>query len=1066
MKKLKMMNVQSKRWLFLFCALIVWMPMLADMRFPILAEQDTVKIPSDTTQIDTTGMRDTTPPVLLTPSIPASPQAEAFQRLGNYSVNNASGMPDISIPLFEIDHCGYKIPLALRYMAKPLKPGYNYDVTGHGWTLTIGSCISRTITSLPDEDKGFKLNTEKLTEMHNEPNGINDQLKLYNWQFDKFNAVLPDGRSFYFYISKEDNTNTIKFTVSDNHFKNISLITSGSIEGGFILYDENGVKYTFNIADNTIDPSNLFKKVAWYLSKIEIPNISAPIQFYYDAQIVQPILAGKEEPIITLYHDTSSGNSAAVRATISQSNPYNYYKTKLLTKIQYGPTQILFGYQYNTNEPEYNYMTSMTISDNQNTVRSIQMQYSTHSVMANYVALLNKLTIAGPGNTAEPLVYDFEYTNIENSSFKGTDLWGNCSDNQYMQNVANMNFYAEFDASYNSSISQLIRNIAKDPTDPCPYQKFSLTSSTTPNEPRRALPPSKHGVLSSITYPTGGSTLFEFENHRFVSTTDTNGDYIATKKQRRIMEGGGFRIKSITNMTSDGTIAEVRQFRYGPTFYDVNNQHLNLPADPTNTSNKHVGFGEPVVDPNILTFTRFNTSSIFASPIPYMLLGLSPSGQHVSFNNPFLSTYYQSFNWRWDCHFSPIFFRALLQGHEAVVYPEITEYMGNIGDEDNQPQNTSGKTVYKFDIYNFQGDSTYYMSPEYCGNVLVMNEAYAPKDYITEKTVYKYNGASITSFERIEKEKYTYNSETHTGINNYIFKEQYSPGYYPSLYSIGSLLQGHYCFVGRSLMTAKSQYQFFNGIDSLSYNEWYDFNEYGLMTTKNFTGNKQMTTTYVYPSTSDTGIPGVLASRNMMSTVLQSKTRSSIENQQFDVSGYKTDYDYFNNDSQVLPSKAYNLNTTLTSSSFEEIAQVKSYTSNGHPIEVVDRSGVSTFYLWSYNDRYIVAEIKNATATQVNTALSSVFNTNVNGLAAMSAISTTSLNNLRNNSALSSALVTTWTYSPLVGVKSQTDPSGVSIYYSYDSLGRLKEVYRYEGNTESSANKRILNQYTYHTKNN
>lgn len=300
MKKLKMMNVQSKRWLFLFCALIVWMPMLADMRFPILAEQDTVKIPSDTTQIDTTGMRDTTPPVLLTPSIPASPQAEAFQRLGNYSVNNASGMPDISIPLFEIDHCGYKIPLALRYMAKPLKPGYNYDVTGHGWTLTIGSCISRTITSLPDEDKGFKLNTEKLTEMHNEPNGINDQLKLYNWQFDKFNAVLPDGRSFYFYISKEDNTNTIKFTVSDNHFKNISLITSGSIEGGFILYDENGVKYTFNIADNTIDPSNLFKKVAWYLSKIEIPNISAPIQFYYDAQIVQPILAGKEEPIITL----------------------------------------------------------------------------------------------------------------------------------------------------------------------------------------------------------------------------------------------------------------------------------------------------------------------------------------------------------------------------------------------------------------------------------------------------------------------------------------------------------------------------------------------------------------------------------------------------------------------------------------------------------------------------------------------------------------------------------------------------------------------------------------------
>ena len=136
MKKKKMMNLKSKQGIILLCSLFVCTSMFADMRSPLAAEQDTVKIPSDTMQIDTTILRDNNPPVLLTPSIPASPQAEAFQRLGNYSINNASGMPNISIPLFEIDHYGYKIPLALRYIAKPLKPGYNYDVTGHGWTLT------------------------------------------------------------------------------------------------------------------------------------------------------------------------------------------------------------------------------------------------------------------------------------------------------------------------------------------------------------------------------------------------------------------------------------------------------------------------------------------------------------------------------------------------------------------------------------------------------------------------------------------------------------------------------------------------------------------------------------------------------------------------------------------------------------------------------------------------------------------------------------------------------------------------------------------------------------------
>ena len=87
----------------------------------------------------------------LIPDIPPSPQAAAFNRLGDYQVNNNYGAPDINIPLFEIDFHGYKIPLTLQYEANPLKPGYNYDVTGIGWTLTGNSCISRTIKDMADE---------------------------------------------------------------------------------------------------------------------------------------------------------------------------------------------------------------------------------------------------------------------------------------------------------------------------------------------------------------------------------------------------------------------------------------------------------------------------------------------------------------------------------------------------------------------------------------------------------------------------------------------------------------------------------------------------------------------------------------------------------------------------------------------------------------------------------------------------------------------------------------------------------------------------------------------------
>ena len=47
-------------------------------------------------------------------SVPTSPQAAAFKMYGDVAVNPAMGVPDISIPLFDIDHHGYRLPLSLK----------------------------------------------------------------------------------------------------------------------------------------------------------------------------------------------------------------------------------------------------------------------------------------------------------------------------------------------------------------------------------------------------------------------------------------------------------------------------------------------------------------------------------------------------------------------------------------------------------------------------------------------------------------------------------------------------------------------------------------------------------------------------------------------------------------------------------------------------------------------------------------------------------------------------------------------------------------------------------------
>jgi YD repeat-containing protein len=52
------------------------------------------------------------------------------------------------------------------------------------------------------------------------------------------------------------------------------------------------------------------------------------------------------------------------------------------------------------------------------------------------------------------------------------------------------------------------------------------------------------------------------------------------------------------------------------------------------------------------------------------------------------------------------------------------------------------------------------------------------------------------------------------------------------------------------------------------------------------------------------------------------------------------------------------------------------------------------------------------------------------------------------------AFMTTFTYDPLVGMTSQTNPQGFTIYYEYDDLGRLKYIKDHEGN--------VLEAYDYH----
>ena len=88
------------------------------------------------------------------PIVPASPNASSLGIYGNIPVGHYTGIPEIKIPLYEIETRDFTLPITLSYHASGIKVAQEASTAGLGWALIAGGCIAREIRHMDDFGSG------------------------------------------------------------------------------------------------------------------------------------------------------------------------------------------------------------------------------------------------------------------------------------------------------------------------------------------------------------------------------------------------------------------------------------------------------------------------------------------------------------------------------------------------------------------------------------------------------------------------------------------------------------------------------------------------------------------------------------------------------------------------------------------------------------------------------------------------------------------------------------------------------------------------------------------------
>lgn len=603
------------------------------------------------------------------------------------------------------------------------------------------------------------------------------------------------------------------------------------------------------------------------------------------------------------------------------------------------------------------------------------------------------------------------------------------------------------------------------------------------NTPELNLVPgsSESGLLYKIGYPTGLTDNFTWEQNKvyaWPANSDAGGMRIkeitsidrSTMLLRRSFtygrneNGCGFLKKYIEN---EYTGSEFNTMIYPLDFYDIS-QGMTFP------SGNSIMLKNYYEDANHYTLKEiYNTNYTGPDGVGFQtrldrIMGIL----FISDTNPWLATS----DPRWEYNYErlidskertfyannaynmPYFYSC------PVYYDVVTEYRGGTLMD-------AGKTVYQFNTealpyLNFgirkEANGIYSPPCEWAYGHLVSQIDYK-KEYIGDDgldLVYKpvrsvRNSYHFKQNDWVRLDMRYFENKTNAKKNAALYRCCVEDGYVPNFFipQTGGQDFSGFAVIDTSITTM------YYGNDSLVTTDYYTYDEELLMIEKDVTQSSNGTTLKTENQYSNK-LCSILENQGRRNSLITKRTYVD------DILQTTENYVYniWPNNLVALQKAQY----AIRNNSLIDKTVYWGYNENGKPTDIEQKLGKHDAYIWAYNKQFpvVVGEnissgvLKSAVEAAAGTANLETFWTGFNSITTNSSQQAdweVFNASLRNNASFTNAQIMTYTYSPLIGMTSQTDPNGVTTYYEYDDLGRLKTAKDDDGN--------IIKQYDYHYSN-